>query len=150
MPVEPVPIDLLRRRQTHFLLWRPGAGDPALYIGQPCREARQPFGAFHEVPLRPSAQFGSELWDLPANECGLDDGQVYHYWFKVRDTNPYGPYDRRDGATRVLYCTDPAALTVDRRVLPPAPQAPEGVASGRPAAVVLYRDGRLLPCDPGG
>ncbi|MGH2351773.1 MAG: alpha-amylase family glycosyl hydrolase, partial [Chloroflexota bacterium] len=94
--------------------------------------------------MRPSAQFGSELWDLPANECELDDGQVYHYWFKVRDTNPY------DGATRVLYCTDPAAWTVDRRVLAPAPQAPEGVASGRPAAVVLYRDGRLLPCDPGG
>jgi glycosidase len=136
--------DLFSRRRTRFVLWRPAhvAPVPSLFIGQP-RPGAHPYDGFRELPLRYDPEF-PELWERPADECGLTDGGVYLYWFRVRDSQPYDP------APRVLYVTDPFATAVDRRFLAPAPRHPIGEASGRPASVVKYRDGRLVPCDPGG
>jgi pullulanase len=120
-------VDLFKRKQTHFVLWRVATSEPSLYIGK-----RN--GNFQEIPLQRSPQF-PELWEVAAQDCQLVENQVYHYWFKVVSNNPYeGKHSR--------YCPDPIAYTVDRHL--PAPD------SGEPASVILYRDGQLHPCDPGG
>lgn len=117
-------------RTTHFVLWR---ATGSLYIGRYG-------GTFIEVELHP-IDGHPDLMAVPAEDCGLEEGQVHHYWFKVQDTNPYNK-------PAPVYATDPFATTVDRRLLAHAP--PDGRASKQPAAVVLYRNGRLVPCDPGG
>jgi pullulanase len=125
-------VDLFKRKQTHFVLWRVafwGQDFPSLYIGRAG-------GIFQEFLLRQSPDF-PELWDVAALECGLVEGQVYHYWFKVRSSSPY-----EDG--QMVYCTDPVAYAVNRQVLSP------GEGTGEPASVILYRGGLLVACDPQG
>ncbi|MBD2021962.1 alpha amylase [Leptolyngbya sp. FACHB-36] len=144
-----MPADLLTRKQTHFVLWRPGSVDaPTLFIGpqpQPTPEAPNSFSfePFREIPLRPSPEF-PDLWDAAAINCGLTDGTVYFYWFNIRDTDPYTQTGQR------LYITDPIAWTVDRRFLAPTPKDANAAASGDPASVVLYQNGQLVPCDSTG
>lgn len=137
-------IDLLSRKQTHFVLWRPRevTPPPALYIGQMNAQATDPLAGFREFPLHPSER-SPDLWEIAAQDCGLVEGQVYFYWFKVRDASPYG-----NGC--ILYCTDPTAYTVDRRLIAPAPAEPGGDRSDDPASVILYLNGQLVACDPGG
>lgn len=122
-------VDLFKRKQTHFVLWRLAAGGdvPSLYVGQVG-------GSFEEILLRRSPEF-ADLWEVAALECGLAEGRVYHYWFKVRSSNPYG-------SRQVVYCTDPVAYAVNRQVL--------GPGAGEPASVILYRGGLLVACDPQG
>lgn len=136
-----MPVDLLARKQTHFVLWRPGSTDPvpALWIGQVREGVLQ---ECREMALQPDAERPG-LWQIPAAACRLEPG-IYHYWFKVRSTDPYA------GTQPLVYCTDPTAWTVDRRFPAPAPGEPDGASGGPPAAVVLYRDGALQPCDPEG
>jgi 1,4-alpha-glucan branching enzyme len=117
---------------------------PARYIGQAPPAGAEALAGFRELPLRQHTEF-PELWEIEARACGLADGRVCFYWFKVRDADPYAPPGHR-----VLYCTDPTAYTVDRRFTAPVPAEPGGAPSGDPASVVLLRDGRLVPCDPGG
>jgi 1,4-alpha-glucan branching enzyme len=140
-------VDLLSRKITHFILWLPRKIEPipALYIGTLPSNNLKSFENFREIPLHQSQQF-SDLWEVPVQECNLTDGQVYFYWFKVRDTNAY------HGSSRILYCTDPTAWTIDRRISPPAPKEAEGATRERPtpASVVLYQKGQLIPCDPDG
>lgn len=138
-----MPADLLIRKQTHFVLWRPAVSEPtpAILIGARGKTESQ----FREFPLKQSPRF-PELWELAAYECQLEDGQVYYYWFKVRDANVYNG----EGEASILYCTDPIAWAIDRRVVAPTPAEPNGASSGDPASVVLYRNGRLVPCDPDG
>lgn len=89
-------------------------------------------------------QFGhADLWGIPAAQCGLVDGQVYHYWFEVSDSSP-----TRDGSR--IACTDPTAFTVDWRLLAPRLPAPHIADDQDPAAVVKFQNGQLFPCDPGG
>jgi 1,4-alpha-glucan branching enzyme len=135
--------DLLARKRTQFVLWRPGVTtpSPALYIG--IVEGGTSLQDMRELALMP-VDGHADLWHILASDCDLREGQVYHYWFRVRTTDPYS------GVTRTLYVTDPTAWTVDRRFTPPAPDAPDAVASNYPAGVVLYRRGYLTPCDPGG
>ena len=135
-------IDLLSRKQTHFLLWRPGYSDPipTLYIGIPLPESDHCYQNFREIPLQPSDH--PDLWEIAAQAVQLEEGQVYWYWFKVRDAS----IDTSD--RRMIYCTDPAAYTIDRRFL--APALSEGGASGDPASVVCYQNGQLLASDPDG
>lgn len=137
--------DLLARKRTHFVLWRPGAPDPApaLYIGTIVNANSASFERFREIPLQQSGQF-ADLWEIAAQDCGLSSGQVYFYWFKVRDTNPYTE------SRSILYCTDPTAWTIDRRFLAPAAMEANGAFSGDPASIVLYQDGLLVPCDSQG
>lgn len=140
-------VDLLSRKQTHFVLWRPGASEPAptLYIGNIQANSPNQLEKFREIPLKQSTEF-PELWEVSAQECELTEGQVYFYWFKVRNTDPYDPAN----ASQTLYCTDPTATTVDRRIFAPVPPESGGVASFDPASVVLYENGKLTPCDPEG
>lgn len=140
--------DLLQRKSTAFVLWRPGHTNPPpqLVIGRSKPGNPSDFVDQQRFDLRPAA-VSTDLWELPATECNLVHGQVYHYWFEVSDTNPY----RDHGATpaRIL-CTDPTAWTVDWRLRAPRPAGPYSEDDRDPAAVVKFAGGRLIPCDPGG
>lgn len=138
-------VNLFERKKTNFSLWRVGAVQPipALYIGTRPKSLADGFKDFREFPLKPSPEF-PDLWEIPAANCGLTDGQVYYYWFKVRNTDAY----KND--YQVLYCTDPIAWTVDRNFIAPIPLETGGTASYDPASVVLYKNGQLIPCDPEG
>ena len=139
--------DIFTRKKDHFVLWRPAVTDPApmLLIGS----FDQPVSQYREIPLKPDHIF-PELWHIPAAECEIENNRVYYYWFKVRNTEPYDAGNRNE----VLYCTDPMAYTIDRRVHAAVPQTVPagmvGISNRDPASVVLYQDGSLVPCDPGG
>jgi 1,4-alpha-glucan branching enzyme len=138
--------DLLQRKATHFVLWRPRQTDspPRLIIGK-LRPGNPPaFVEAQRFELRRSPA-AADLWEIAADACGLVEGTVYHYWFEVTDSNPYKSAHPR------LWCTDPTAWTVDWRLLAPRPDAPSfGDDDRDPAGVVRWQGGRLLPCDPGG
>jgi len=133
---------LFELKKTAFVLWYPHYSNPeppALVIGQfqagnpPSLINRQSF------PLTQQA----DLWSIAAAQCGLVDGQVYHYWFEVSDSSP-----TRDSSR--ISCTDPLAYTVDWRLLAPLLPAPHIVDDQDPAAVVKFQGGRLVPCDAAG
>ncbi len=130
----------LARRRTHFVLWRPGGSTsvPSLVIG---RFGGGAGGLVEErvLPMRPAGV--ADVWEIAVGDCGLADDVVYHYWFEVDDTNVY-----RHPRAR-LRCTDPAAATVDWRVLAPLPAgyAPD---DAQPAAVIRFRAAVLVPTDP--
>lgn len=134
-------VDLFERKRSAFVLC--GAADsepgPHLVIGQ--------FKSGNPPELVNRKQFAlkrdGQLWCIDAADCGLVDGQIYHYWFEVTDTSPTG-----DGA-RIL-CTDPTAFTVDWRLLAPRLPSPYRSDDQDPAAVIKFERGVLLPCDPGG
>jgi 1,4-alpha-glucan branching enzyme len=86
------------------------------------------------IPLRLSPE-SDEAWEVAASECGLTDGQVYHYWFETRDTRPFRSDDR------TLLCTDPMAYSVDWRL-----RANSGDDESA-AALIRFQGGRLLPTD---
>lgn len=137
--------DLLQRKRTHFVLWRPAitSPPPQLVIGTYRAGAPPALERERVLPLAPSRE-RADLWEIEAAACGLEHGHVYHYFFEVMDSHP-------DRATpRPIRCTDPTALTVDWRLLSPALPPPYDQTDRDPAAVVLYRDGRLLACDPPG
>jgi len=135
---------LLALKTTHFVLWSPTppAAAPRLIIGilrpgnPPALEAERNFD------LQPLAGLEG-VWHIAAADCGLAEGQVYHYFFEVSDTNP----DRTPG--RRIRCTDPAALTVDWRIVGPPLPPPYSPDDRQPSAVVKYSGGRLVACDPG-
>lgn len=135
---------LLELKHSAFVLWRPHETDtpPRLIIGE--------FSAGNPPALVNRREFDLEqtaghdgLWSIRAEDCDLDDGQVYHYWFEVTDTNPF------KNGSRIL-CTDPAAFTVDWRLLADVLPALYDADDQDPAAVVKFEDGRLVPCDPEG
>lgn len=140
--------DLLLRRKTHFVLWRPGDTDfpPQLFIGQVSLQNPN-FDNFQTFPLTPNPDH-PELWEIAAKDCQLKPGEVYDYWFKVRNTNPY-PYAEGE---QILYCTDPFATTVDRSPFkfPPKPPEEKGIQTNEPASLICYQEGQLIPCDPNG
>ena len=136
---------VLTLRRTEFVLWRPARTDPVplLVIGRLQPGAPVTLVGERSVPLAPSPH-GADLWTVPAARCGLEDGQVWHYWFEVTDAHP----GRSGQRVRV---TDPWATTVDWRLRAPQPPGPGYTAADRyPASVVRWRDGVLEPCDPGG
>jgi 1,4-alpha-glucan branching enzyme len=139
--------DILERKKTHFVLWRPGTTKlaPTLYIGNFQKGSASLFENFKEIPLQQSQEF-PEIWEVEAKNCSLTEGEVYFYWFKVGNTEAY------DSASpsQILYCTDPMAWTVDRRFPAPVPSEPGGIASFDPASVVFYKNGELTPCDANG
>jgi len=139
-------IDLFERRRRAFVLWRPAHDDPApaLLVGPAPQKAGEPISGLREIPLRRDAEH-PELWQVPAAECGLVDGRVYFYWFKVRGSAPYDA-----PRPRIIYCTDPLATTVDRRFPAPTPVESWGDTSGDAASVVMFAGGELVPCDPRG
>jgi 1,4-alpha-glucan branching enzyme len=137
--------DLLARKTTAFVLWRVGNPEPspALIIGQ--LRLANPITLADErtIPLRRVPGF-DDLWEIPAADCRLTDGQVYHYWFEVSVSHPARP------ATARLRITDPTALVVDWRLRGPRVAAPFGDDDRYPPAVVAFRGGKLVAADPGG
>jgi hypothetical protein len=136
--------DLFVRRRTHFVLWRPRVTDlePRLVVGVLQPGNPPALSGRTVVDLRPESGL-PDLWSVPAAECTLVDGQVYHYWFEVTDSCPYGHGARVER-------TDPFATTVDWRLLSPRLDPPYGGHDRWPASVVKWRDGELRPCDPDG
>jgi len=137
--------DLLERKKTHFVLWRPRvtAPPPRLIIGK-LRPGNPPtFAQEGAFALHRSGK-DKDLWEIAVTECQLAEGETYHYWFEVTDSNPYQSIHPR------IRCTDPAALTVDWRLLAPAVGHPFGADDRDPAGVIKFQDGRLTACDPGG
>lgn len=134
---------LLIRKKTHFVLWRPRFTDPqpTLFVGNFLSPSSTPFGNFTTHPLQQSSLF-PDLWEIDASACGLADGQVYYYWFKVRDGIEPSPTTEQ-----VLYVTDPLAYSVDRNISAPVPSEANGITLGLPASLVLYKEGELLPAD---
>lgn len=133
---------LFELKKSAFVLWNPhtiNPDPPTLVIGQ-FQAGNPPSLANRRV--FPLTQQG-DLWSIDAGKCGLMDGQVYYYWFEVADSNP-----TRDGSR--IACTDPTAFTVDWRLLAPRLPDPHKVDDQDPAAVVKFKNGRLVPCDPGG
>jgi hypothetical protein len=81
--------DLLQRKRTHFVLWRPAVTNPppALVIGT-FRAGNPPsFERLNRFDLAPSPM-SADLWELAAAACSLVDGHVYHYWLEVTNANP--------------------------------------------------------------
>jgi pullulanase len=137
--------DLLHRKTTHFVLWRPRVTDPPpqLVIGQFQSGNPPTLAEERRIALRPSPGT-PDLWEIAAGDCQLVDGTVYHYWFEVQDSNPY-----KSSHPRIL-CSDPAALTVDWRLKAPSAGPGFGEADRDPAGVVRFASGRIEACDPGG
>jgi pullulanase len=133
--------DILDRRATRFVLWCPRVevAPPQLVIGR-LRAGNPPIvEGIRHVALAPAAE-APGLFEVPAANCGLDDGAVYHYWFEVDDSrSDLHPPDR-------VKVTDPFACCVDWRVA-----APGAIGNTQPASVIRYAgQGRLVDCDPGG
>ena len=107
-----MPFDLLQRKRTHFVLWRPGRVNPppALVIGTFLAGNPSSFQPLNKFDLAVSP-VSADLWEVAAAACGLENDRVYHYWFEVTNATPV--------PARIL-CTDPTAWTVDWRLRAPA------------------------------
>lgn len=131
-------------KRTMFVLWRPWNTWPVprlvigwFQLGNPPMLVHEQAWDLVELPGQPG------LWGISAEQCGLVDGNVYHYWFEVTDSSPY-----RNG-WRILV-TDPLARTVDWRLRANALGGIYGEDDRDPAAVVKYLGGELVPCDAAG
>jgi len=135
-----VPSSLLDRKETHFVLWRPGAREPPpkLVIGVGVFTIGSAAALTEEraVPMTPAGESG-DVWEVSAASLGLRENQVYHYWFEVPDTAPF-----RSPST--LRCTDPAAYAVDWRL------RANGGDNDAAAALVRWRNGKLIATDAEG
>lgn len=137
--------DLFRLKEDHFVLWRPANDKPKLVIGKfklgnPCElESATEHDLSNENMPR-------DLWTIPVSKLtsnGLKDGQIYHYFFKVNDSNPYKS-DHKE-----ILCTDPTAWAVDWRLRAANLGVPYTDEDRDPAAVVKISGGKLVVCDPG-
>jgi 1,4-alpha-glucan branching enzyme len=140
-----LPSDLLLRRQTRFTLWRPhvDGNAPVLVIGRFVSGNPNFLADGIELPLV-AAPDAPGLWTARAEDTGLVDG-IYHYWFRVENTNPGRP------AAAPILCTDPFATTVDWRLLsPPLPAGFNDDIDRQPAAVIRLQNGELSAADPSG
>ena len=137
--------DLLKRKETHFVLWRPAFTNPvpSLVIGIAVPGNPPTLNDLRTIELVQHPHF-PELWELDSSSIGLVNGQVYHYWFRVKDSFP------AQHRNSVIDITDPFATTVDRRFLSAALPAPYDKVDRDPAAVIKYADKRLWICDAGG
>ncbi len=132
----PLSADLLDRKQTHFVLWHPAASAiwPTLVIGEFQVGNPPTLANVKRFTLPPVAGF-TDLFAIAAADCGLNDGWVYHYFFEP---------------SLAIQTTDPMASTVDWRLLSNPLPPPFTNDDRQPAAVIKYRGGQLVPCDPAG
>jgi len=132
----PLSADLLDRKRTHFVLWhaKPAVAPPVLVIGQFQPGNPPVLGGARRFPMFAVAGF-TDLFAIAAADCGLTDGSVYHYFFEPADG---------------VQTTDPAASTVDWRLLSNRLPPPFTTDDRQPAAVIKFRGGQLIPCDPAG
>ncbi|MEI9815373.1 MAG: alpha-amylase family glycosyl hydrolase [Acidobacteriota bacterium] len=129
--------DILEKKRTHFVLWhpKPTAAPPVLVLGE--FQAGNPPSLINiqRFPLQPVDGF-DDLFAIEAWQCGLNEGWVYYYFFETPD-----------GSEQT---TDPLAYTVDWRLLSNLQPLPFTTDDRQPAAVIKYRGGQLVACDPGG
>src|SRR6516162_2109379 len=94
MTENPFTADLLARKESAFVIWRVGNINPPpmLVIGQ--LQVGNPFALVneHRFTLQPVAGF-PDLFEIPAANCNLTHGQLYHYWFEVSVDHPERPAD---------------------------------------------------------
>jgi 1,4-alpha-glucan branching enzyme len=137
--------NLLARKETAFVLWRVGNTNqpPTLIIGQLHPGTPITFSNERRFTLQPVTGF-PELFAIPAADCNLTDGQVYHYWFEVSVSHPERPTTAR------LRITDPTAWMVDWRLRGPRVDLPFGDDDRYPAAVIKFSGGKLVAADVGG
>ncbi len=137
--------DLLKRKANAFVLWRVGnvVTPPALIIGQLQAGAPISLSGERQFPLQLVPGF-TDLWEIPAANCKLAEGQVYHYWFEVSVSHPERPANAR------LRITDPTGFMVDWRLRGPPVPLPFGDDDRYPASVIKFSGGRLVPGDAGG
>jgi pullulanase len=137
-------VDLLARRETKFVLWRPKntTTPPKLIIGQ--FQAGNPPALTGEQTFTMTAVAGfADLWEIAASACHLIDGEIYHYWFEIDDS------DDEKNPKMPIRIADPAAFTVDWRLLATIPDSPAYNADDqRPASVIQFKQGKLAACDP--
>jgi 1,4-alpha-glucan branching enzyme len=135
---------LFAMKRTAFVLWRPHNTQtaPQLVIGRFQAGNPPTLGDARQLELERSTDH-QDLWRIDVSNCGLVEGQTYHYWFEVNDSSPFG-----DG--RRILCTDPTAFTVDWRLLADPLTPPYDANDQDPAAVVKFENGQLVPCDPDG
>jgi pullulanase len=135
---------LLDRKKTYFVLWRPGTATvPNLVIGQFDAGPPPTLAGSRTLPMsRSPLSAADDLWEIAASDCGLTDGNVYHYWFEITNTNVYPT-----AAAGPLRCTDPTAYTVDWRLVSAIPAGDEA-DDPVPAAVIRFTKGQLVPTDP--
>ena len=133
--------DLLRRKATHFVLWRPRpvGTAPALVIGE-FQPGNPPSVVNQRRVVMTLAPGVTGLWQIAATDCGLRDGRTYHYWFEVDDTVPH-----RSPPGRIL-CTDPTAFAVDWRLLADRLPPPYEITGEFIAAKLIgrWKDGSSL------
>jgi len=136
---------LIDLKVDHFVLWRPKAiPAPTLVIGvlqpgNPCTLVNIEVRSLQQHPSFP------ELWTLHVAQLkNFRDGGVYHYFFRVMDTNPY------TSSPQVIDITDPMAYGVDWRLRAPLAGTGYNDDDRDPSSVIMYSDGRLIPCDAGG
>jgi pullulanase len=149
--------DIFELRKTNFVLWRPGETDsklklPAIYIAKVDYDYSKGEFTVKEVlkdkELIKHEKF-NDLWLLSAEECNLEEGNVYHYWFKVKNTNSYLNEYNAD----IVYATDPFACVVDDRVQAKnLPIKEKDQTHYAPAGVIKYKKTstgfELVPTDP--
>lgn len=136
----PVTADILERRLGAFTIWSPRNQQqvPRLIIGQ-LQPGNPPTIRNVRMLDCPLVAGVDGLWARSAADCGLTDGQVYHYWFEVDDSRSQTQPPAR------VRVTDPFAFCVDWRLFPPG-----STDDTQPAAVVKFVKGQLIDCDPGG
>ncbi len=139
-----LPADLLDRRKTHFILWRPNGttNAPKLVIGTFQVGNPNVVANRVEFSLFTSANTPG-LWTLGARDTGLADG-IYHYWYRVDNTHPGRP------AGNTVLVTDPFATTVDWRVLSEIPAGFNAFDDPQPASVIRLANETLSAVDPTG
>src|SRR2546426_12429356 len=81
-------VDLLTRRETRFVLWRPKntTTAPKLVIGQ-FQAGNPPTLAGEQTFNLTGAAGFPDLWEIAASACHLTDGEIYHYWFEIDDSD---------------------------------------------------------------
>ena len=138
-------VDLLDRKATKFVLWRPNktSAAPKLIIGTFVPGVPPTLAGVKEIALKPCARF-PDLFEVDAAACGLADGVVYHYWFEVDDSDPTKSPPAR------IRCTDPTATTVDWNLLAPSLPSPYTEDDRHAASVIKFIGGKLVPSDNGG
>ena len=137
---------LLKLKQTQFLLWRPRhiGPIPQLVIGTFAPGNPPSLSEQQILDMDQNAAF-PDLWKRKAADCNLDEGRVYHYWFRLSDGHP------QPGKNAVIDITDPTAEVVDWRLRASQPALPAYSEDDRmPAAVLKFTGGKLIACDPGG
>jgi pullulanase len=131
-------VDLLTRRETKFVLWRPknATTPPKFVIGQ--FQAGNPPTLVNEQNFNMTGAAGfPNLWEIAATACHLTDDEIYHNWFEIDDG------DDEKNPKKPIRIADPAAFTVDWRLLAKIPDSPAYNADDqRHASVILSKQGK--------